>query len=210
VGVSRRGLARLPWRLRYDYGDRALSKLRALSVRVTHRHATVQIGAGAYFGPGFHLYIPDHGTLIIGDRVRFRRGFVCEISGEGRVEIGADSIFTSDTIIGCTTSITIGEHCSFGQATLIMDGFHRFRDPDRWMMEQGYEFRPITIGAGASVTAKCTISADIGERAMIGANSVVNRDIPAFTFAAGAPARVLDYFGPPERRPADLEEVRRR
>jgi acetyltransferase-like isoleucine patch superfamily enzyme len=178
-----------------------------LSVRMTHRHCTVRIAAGAYLGPGFHLYIPDRGTLIIGERVRFRRGFVCEISGEGRVEIGADSIFTSHTIIGCTTSIIIGEHCSFGQSTLIMDGFHRFRDPHLLMQEQGYDFRPITIGRGASVTAKCTITANIGERAMIGANSVVVKDIPAYTFAAGAPARVLEYFGPAELRPDELDEV---
>jgi acetyltransferase-like isoleucine patch superfamily enzyme len=35
---------------------------------------------------------------------------------------------------------------------------------------------------------------------VIGANSVVTKPIPAFTVAAGAPARELDYFGPEEKR----------
>jgi acetyltransferase-like isoleucine patch superfamily enzyme len=47
------------------------------------------------------------------------------------------------------------------------------------------------------VTTKCSIiGATIGDRAFIGANSVVTRDIPAFSLAVGAPAKVVDYFGP--------------
>jgi len=153
-----------------------------------------------YIGPGFQLWIPDHGTLLVGPGVDFRRGFVCEISGEGRVEIGAGTIFTAHALIQCTTSITIGERCAFGQSTVIVDGYHRYRDPASHWLEQGYEFRPIHIGDGVGVSDKCTIQADIGERAMIGSGSVVNRPVPAFCLAVGTPARVVRYFGPPERR----------
>ena len=38
------------------------------------------------------------------------------------------------------------------------------------------------------------------ERAVIGANSVVTRPIPPYCLAVGAPAKVVEYFGPPERR----------
>ena len=49
-----------------------------------------------------------------------------------------------------------------------------------------------------------TIIANLGERAQVGANAVVTRDIPAFCVAAGVPARVIDYFGPAGQEPAEL------
>jgi acetyltransferase-like isoleucine patch superfamily enzyme len=142
--------------------------------------------------------------------VDFRRGFACEIFGDGRVEIGAGTVFTSNALIQCTTSIEIGERCAFGQSTLIVDGYHRYRDPDIHWDDQGYDFRPIRIGSGVGVSDKCTIQADIADRAMIGTGSVVNRPIPAYSLAIGAPARVIRYFGPPDQRPTRSTRPRRR
>ena len=48
--------------------------------------------------------------------------------------------------------------------------------------------------------------ANIGRRSVIGANSVVTRDIPPYCVAGGTPARVLDYFGPPGQEPPELAE----
>jgi acetyltransferase-like isoleucine patch superfamily enzyme len=52
--------------------------------------------------------------------------------------------------------------------------------------------------------SKCTIVNSIGDGAVIGANSVVTRPIPAYCLAYGAPARVVEYFGPDELRPEGL------
>jgi acetyltransferase-like isoleucine patch superfamily enzyme len=146
-------------------------------------------------GKGFELYIPDHGTLIVGPGVDFRRGFVCEISGNGRIAIGAGSIFTSNALVQCTTSIEIGRRCVFSQSTQLVDGTHNFREPSLSVLDQGYDYRPITIGDDVWVAAKCTIFADIGERSVIGAHSVVSRAIPPRCLALGAPARPVEYFG---------------
>jgi acetyltransferase-like isoleucine patch superfamily enzyme len=118
-------------------------------------------------------------------------------------------VFTSNALIQCSTRISIGEGCAFGQATLIVDGYHRYRDPDSHWLAQGYDFRPIRIGDGAGVSDKCTIQADVGERAMVASGSVVNRPVPPYCLAVGAPARVVRYFGPPERR-GELVPARRR
>jgi acetyltransferase-like isoleucine patch superfamily enzyme len=194
-------LRRLPWKLRYERGAMAASAFRQLAIKATHSHCTVEFRGPAYLGPGFSLMIPDHGSLIVGAGVSFRRGFVCEISESGRVEIGANTVFTSHALIQCTTSILIEEDCVFGQAAMIVDGSHRFRDRDVPMLQQGYDFRPIRIGRGASVMAKCTVIASIGDRAFIGAGSSVTRDIPAYCLAVGSPARVIDYYGPPGAGP---------
>ncbi len=48
--------------------------------------------------------------------------------------------------------------------------------------------------------------ASIGERTFVGANAVVTRDLPAFVVAVGAPAKPIDYFGPPGQEPAELAD----
>ncbi|MEY2446743.1 MAG: hypothetical protein QOH79_219 [Acidimicrobiaceae bacterium] len=196
---------RLPWYLRYAFGARLMSKVRLVMLKATHLHCRIEFRGPVRIGPGFRLDMLDHGTLIVGSNVDFRRGFVCEIAGNGRVEIGAGTVFTSNALVQCSTSIVIGERCAFGQSTLVFDGVHRYTDLETHWMDQGWDFEPITIGDGVGVSDKCTIQASIGERAMIASGSVVNRPIPAYTVAAGVPARVVRYFGPeprPEVAPA--------
>lgn len=189
------GWRELPWYLRYRVGADLASRARLLGIKATHRHCRVEFKGPVRLGPGFSLDIPGPGVLIVGSGVDFRRDFRCEIAGAGEVVIGDGCNFTYGVTIQCSTSVDIGNNCTFAQGTLIVDGSHRFRDPDRPHLAQGYDYRPIKIGTGATVMSKCTIAADIGEHAMIGANSVVTRPIPAYTLAFGAPARPVEYFG---------------
>lgn len=205
-----RQLSRFPWYLRYDVGERVASRTRQWVIKATHLHCRVEFRGPVRIGRGFELEMLDHGTLIVGPDVEFRRGFVCEIAGQGRVEIGARTVFTAQALVQCTTSIEIGERCSFGQSLLMFDGVHRYDDLDRHWGDQGWDFEPITIGDGVGVSDKCTIQSSIGERSMIGSHSVVNRPIPAFSVAAGVPARVVRYFGPDPQLPAVAGEQQAR
>lgn len=189
-------LRHIPWWLRYYVGWRTTTQLKKIAIRLTHRHCRVEFQGPVRLGPGFALHIPDNGTLIVGPGVDFRRGFVCEISNGGRVTIGALCTFTSHALLQCTTSIEIGERGNFGQSLLITDGGHKFRDWTKPLNDQGYAFRPITIGDDVTVLTKCTILADLGDHAVVGANAVVTRDVPAYSLAVGVPARVVEYFGP--------------
>ncbi|MFZ0042353.1 MAG: acyltransferase [Solirubrobacteraceae bacterium] len=189
----------------YLHGPRLGSWMRKQWVLARHPHATVRFGPGVYLGPGFSLHIPDNGTFIVGAGTEFRRGFRAEVSGEGQVRIGTDCHFTYSVLIQCSTTIEIGDRCMFGQSTIVLDGQHRFRDLTRPMLEQGYDFHDIHIEDDATVTTKCSIMADIGTRAFIGANSVVTKPIPPYTVAVGAPARPIDYFGPPGLEPEALK-----
>ena len=184
-------------RIGYRYGPRLMSRLRKRWVIFRNPHADIRFVEPVHLGPGFSLHIPDPGaTFVAGPAVEFRRNFRAELANGARVTIGAGTVFTYDVVLQCSTSIEIGRRCMFGQANLVVDGNHRFRGLDRPMLEQGYDFRPLVIADDATVTTKCTIIASLGERCFIGANSVVTRDVPAFSVAAGVPARVVEYFGP--------------
>jgi acetyltransferase-like isoleucine patch superfamily enzyme len=184
-----------------------MSWLRRRWVIWRNPQAHIEFRGPVYLGPRFSLDMPHGGTFIVGPGVEFRRGFRAELGNAGaRITIGERSVFTYDVIVQCSSSIDIGAHCMFGQASLIVDGNHRFRALDRPMLEQGYDLRPLRLADHVTVTTKCTITADIGERTFVGANAVVSRDLPPFCVAVGVPARVVDYFGPPGHEPAELSD----
>jgi galactoside O-acetyltransferase len=199
-------LGRLPYSLGYGIGPRIASWLRMKWVILRHPQATIRFGRGVYLGPGFSLWIPGPGKFIVGDGVEFRRNFRAEVAGTGRITIGANTHCTYSVLMQCSTSIDIGERCEFGQTTILVDGQHRFRDITRPMLEQGFDWHPLTIEDDATITSKCTIMANIGTRAFIGANAVVTKPIPPYTVAVGAPAKPIDYFGPPGQEPAALRQ----
>lgn len=186
---------------------RLMSAVRKRWVLLRNPHTDIRFEGPVYLGPGFSLHAPRGGTFIVGPGVEFRRGFRCELGGaDARVTIGAGAVFTYYVLIQCSTSIEIGERVQFGQSTIVIDGNHRFRDLDRPMLAQGYDFRPLRIEDDATVTTKCTIVHDLGTRCFVGANSVVSRPIPAYCLAVGAPARVIEYFGPPGLEPPGFEQ----
>jgi acetyltransferase-like isoleucine patch superfamily enzyme len=188
-------------------GPWVMSWLRRRWVTFRNPTATIIFQGPAYLGPRFSLHAPHGGTFVVGPGVEFRRGFRAELTGpESRITIGHSCAFTYDVIIQCASTIEIGAHCMFGQATLVVDGNHRYRDLTLPMLDQGYDLRPLTIADHATITTKCTIIADVGERAFIGANTVVTRPVPPFCVVTGQPGRVIDYFGPPGQEPPELAE----
>src|SRR5205085_10852107 len=80
-----------------------------------------------------------------------------EIYRDGVVRIGRRCTCTYYTHVACSTSIEIGEGASLGLSTVILDGNHRFRDVDTHLLDQGYDFRPITIGHDAVIFSNCTV-----------------------------------------------------
>lgn len=200
VRSLRRKLRFVPKRLLYDprtrYGPlpRLLSRLRRWRLQLMHPHATLVFQGPVYVGPHTSLFIPDRGTLIVGPNVEFRRGFRGEILQDGRVEIGADCVFSHEVLLQCTKSITIGDRCHFGQSCLLVDGQHHVRDMSGPLLETGYDWRPLVIEDDAAVGSQCAIMASLGRRVFVGVNSVVTRDIPAYSLAIGSPARVVEKF----------------
>jgi acetyltransferase-like isoleucine patch superfamily enzyme len=192
----------------YFRGPLLMSWLRKRWVLLRNPHATIRFGRDTYLGPGFSLHMPFGGTFITGPRVEFRRNFRAELgSPDARITFGAASVCTYDVLMQCSTTIEVGERCQFGQSTIVIDGNHRFRDLERPMLEQGYDFTPIHIENDVAITSKCTIVADIGTRAFIGANAVVTRAVPAYTVAVGVPARPVEYFGPDDAAPPESSEL---
>jgi acetyltransferase-like isoleucine patch superfamily enzyme len=192
----------------YGAGPRLMSWLRKRWILFSHPHANIVFEGPVHIGPGFSLDIPHNGSLIVGPGVEFRRGFRAEIVGDAVVKIGARCVFTYYGLIQTHSPIEIGEHSGLGQSCAIFDGNHNFRDqdPNTPFYDTGFATNPIRIGRNCGILTKTTIMADVGDNSQIGANAVVTKPIPANCVAVGAPARVIDYFGPEDEAPPEIRE----
>ena len=192
---------RSPWsklvvRTCFTWAPMVASALRKRWAVAKNPHATVRFGKHVYVGPRFSLHAPHGGVFEAGDGCEFRRGFRCELGGpESQVRFGRQCVATYDVLIQCTTSITIGDRVMFGQSAALFDGSHNFKDPSLPMMAQGYTFRPLAIGSDVTTLTKVTIVADLGDRAVVAANSMVNKDVPPWTIVGGVPAKPIGTYG---------------
>lgn len=108
--------------------------------------------------------------------------------------IGNNSGIGANSIIGRGT--TIGDNVMMGPECYIYTRNHAFSRTDIPMREQGMQdFKPVTIGNDVWIGARVTIlpGVKIGNGCIIGAGSVVTKDMPDFAISGGNPARVLKY-----------------
>ena len=107
-------------------------------------------------------------------------------NSESKLVIGDDCGF-SGTSIWCFDSITIGNNVRVGANVVIMDGDAHQDDPRAGQNAPIVIEDNVWIGAGVMVLKGVTI----GRNSLIGAGSVVVKDIPANCVAAGNPCRVI-------------------
>jgi maltose O-acetyltransferase len=123
-----------------------------------------------------------------GDSVWMQPPFYCDYGVN--IELGERVFFNFNCVVLDVCSIKIGSYTLFGPAVQIYTPMHPWNAELRRREEFG---RPIEIGSDVWVGGGAIIppGVHIGSRAVIGAGSIVTRDIPEGVFAAGNPCRVV-------------------
>ena len=133
---------------------------------------------------------------------KFINLYGCEIGDETKIgafvevqknaSIGRRCKISSHTFI--CEGVTIEDNVFVGHGvTFINDSYPRataaghLQTETDWTVEKTIVKRGASIGSGATILSKVTI----GENAIVGAGSVVTKDVPANTIVAGNPARVM-------------------
>ncbi len=166
--------------------------------------------------PGSHITI-GAGTSLISS---WRRATAAALAtpvrlrtfGPGaRIDIGPGAQLSGTSIAARSTTISIGRQVLIAPNCIIVDSdFHAHLPPEARATEPGMEGdRPVTIGDYAWIGLNCIIlkGVAIGEGAIIGAGSVVTKDVPPHSLAVGSPARIVRSLVPNEDRSAAAQST---
>src|SRR5438067_1972199 len=150
------------------------------------------IAPGVQLGSGVVIHHPDLVNLYgcrVGDDTKI--GAFVEV--QKNATIGRRCKISSHTFV--CEGVTIDDHVFIGHGvTFINDSYPRAtNEAGDLQTDRDWKVEPTRVEKGASIGSGATILSNvvIGEHAIVGAGSVVTRDVPPRTIVAGNPARVL-------------------
>jgi acetyltransferase-like isoleucine patch superfamily enzyme len=145
-------------------------------------------------------YIRIGKNTMIGPEVSLSAGMLPgqECVTDPVVQIGDRCLIGRGSGIVGHLAIDIGDDVWTGHYVYITDQNHGYDDPTRPISQQSQPERAVTIGAGSWIGHGAVIlpGARIGRNVVIGANSVVTGEIPDYSVAVGAPAKVVKRVTP--------------
>ncbi|MFD4402807.1 sugar O-acetyltransferase [Nocardia sp. NPDC058499] len=113
------------------------------------------------------------------------------------IELGRNSFLNYDAIVLDCAPVRIGDDVSIGPRAQLLTALHPMDDHE--LRRQRWETAaPITIGDNVWLGGGVLVcpGVTIGANAVVGAGSVVTRDVPPQVFAAGNPCRVVRHLAP--------------
>lgn len=132
---------------------------------------------------------------------RFEMGKLTTIEDFALVNNGSGAVILGDFVrIGVGSSVlgpvTMGNGSGLGQNVFVSGFNHGYEDAGKNSSLQPLVIRPVVIEEEAHIGANSVIlpGIRIGRRSQIGAGSVVTKDVPPFSVAAGNPARVIKQY----------------
>lgn len=116
--------------------------------------------------------------------------------GSCRLEIGDGSQIGRFNHIYATNSVVIGRRVLTANGVYISDNLHGYQDPETPVRDQPLvQLGATVIGDGSWLGHNaCVIGVRVGRQCVIGANAVVLRDLPDYSVAVGAPARIVRRY----------------
>jgi acetyltransferase-like isoleucine patch superfamily enzyme len=171
-----------PWHRRRfaAFGEKSV----LVSPRVIKGGRKMAIGARVLIYPDASLSVERDAWDIEGPRLILADGVVLQ----------------SNVTITCAERIELAASAAIGANTLISDNDHTIDGTAESILGNPIVTTPIRIGKGVWVGNNCAIvrGASIGDFSVIGANSVVRSEIPPYSIAVGAPARVVGQVPHPD------------
>lgn len=172
----------------YDPLDKTLSQLRLKARRLLHAFNYSSPEDASKRQEMLRKLVPH-----AGESLWIEPPFYCDY-GE-HIHTGDQVFFNFNCVVLDAASVTIGRRTLMGPNVQIYTALHPI---DHRARGNGLEFSaPVTIGEDVWIGGGAIIcpGTTIGNRSVIGAGSVVTRNIPEDVFAAGNPCRVIRALG---------------
>lgn len=186
-------LASLRWVLRHRaYTPWYLVRYwRLLKFRLVNPHIVLR--GMVFLGRNVEIHCrPGYGRLEIGRWVHIGDGNSIRCH-EGSLRIGDKAVFGKDNTVNCYLDVEIGSATLVADWVYVCDFDHITDDVHRPIKDQGIVKTPVRIGPDCWIGTKVTVlrGTRVGRGCVLGAHAVVRGDIPDYSIAVGAPARVV-------------------
>jgi acetyltransferase-like isoleucine patch superfamily enzyme len=157
----------------------------------------ITIGAQCKLHRYCELDASNRGRIILGDKVTLNPYVFLQANVNGYIEIGNNTELNNFTIVNSGGKIIIGQNVLIGPKVNIIAYNHSFESIDIPIKKQKSKTAPIIIEDDVWIGANVTIlpGVKIGKGAVIGANSVVNKDIEPFSVNVGVPCKKIKERG---------------
>jgi acetyltransferase-like isoleucine patch superfamily enzyme len=112
---------------------------------------------------------------------------------EGTLSVGDKTVLGRGVSVNCYLDVEIGASTLFADDIYVSDFDHKFADLTMPIKDQGISKARVRIEPDVWIGTKATVTSGvvIGRGAVVGANAVVTRDLPAYSVSVGVPARVI-------------------
>lgn len=133
-----------------------------------------------------------HGRVVVGRFVHIGANSALRCH-EGTLTVADKCVLGRRVSVNCYLDVEIGDSTLLADDVYVSDFDHRFDDPHVPIKDQGIVRSRVRIGRDVWLGTKVTVARGvrIGDGAVVGANAVVTRDLPAHSVAVGVPARVV-------------------
>jgi len=179
-----------PFRFASKTCRRIASKFRTFVISLENTGCRFE--KGVTIGRGVEIRVTDGGQLILGQNVSIKSNCTIIVK-RGTLTIGYGGFVGWGSIICANEKIEIGDNCLIAEYVTIRDQNHGIEPDAGPFSKQSMTTSPVVIcdnvwiGAKASILAGITINSD----SVIGANSVVTKNVETKTIVAGAPAKLI-------------------
>jgi acetyltransferase-like isoleucine patch superfamily enzyme len=145
-----------------------------------------------FIGPGVKLQIGRGAVLRLGRWSWVGHGTKIRVHA-GELEIGAKTVLGQECTISAYQHISIGCECIVADRVMLIDFDHGVVEVERPIRLQGIYKRDVNVGHNNWIGyGACFLrGVTVGDNCVVGANTVVTRDVPSNAVVAGTPARVL-------------------
>lgn len=162
---------------------------------VIYKIIGLKVGWLTYIGPP--LIIEGVKKMRIGRKVRIYPGARIECHHGGEIVIENDvSIGQNFHVTSCEGSLKIGQGTVISGNVVVTNIDHEYTEVQESISMQPLNFRPTCISKNCFIGYGAVLQAGtvLGEHCVVGANSVVRGEFPAFTVIAGAPAKAIKQY----------------
>ncbi|WP_018162839.1 acyltransferase [Smaragdicoccus niigatensis] len=164
---------------------------RLLKFRLANPHIVLK--GMLFLGKGVELHCtPELGRMEIGRWVHIGDGNAIRCH-EGSLRLGDKVVFGKDSVVNAYLDIEIGGSTLVADWSYIVDFDHIVDNIDLPIKDQGIIKSPVRIGPDCWISTKVTVTRGtrVGRGCVLGAHAVVRGEIPDYSIAVGAPARVV-------------------